>query len=319
MITEYIKSLLGMVKKDDVLEDLRITQKKIEYLKNICSTATSGFVSKDKSADAVGVVLTKLTSKEYKSVSTDFYRYYKSRARVSKQLIPDIGVGLKTVDANLGYIETQLEQMLEAAAIKEGITAKKAILIRASEHLSFIADFTTDLVMFLASAEILEAKKDLIKSKSIPSEDIADHESMNLYLSKKINTNIINYAKLLTIYTMSPDDFKEQLDNIPDVIINDKTSASVMSVYGEKKVDPFATALTSGFSGNPIYHYRLIIADWQNQRYQLMKEKKKMLELKVMQLQLLNEKNPDPKLEKEIEYMENRISKMEFALHEMES
>jgi hypothetical protein len=76
--------------------------------------------------------------------------------------------------------------------------------------------------------------------------------------------------------------------------------------------------MLQGFEMNPIYHFRLMIAEWQANRYKSYKEKKKLLEVKLLRLRLLREGKRDPKLDKEIDYIESLVGKLEYSMSKME-
>jgi hypothetical protein len=108
------------------------------------------------------------------------------------------------------------------------------------------------------------------------------------------------------------------LDNLPEVILNPKTAQSLMAVYGEAKLNPFAGQLTKGFQGWPIYYARLAVAEWQTRRYKANQDRVKMLELRRLDLELQQKQDPNPKVQQEIGYLNNRIESLRYDMKKME-
>jgi hypothetical protein len=62
----------------------------------------------------------------------------------------------------------------------------------------------------------------------------------------------------------------------------------------------------------------MVVAEWQSNRYKANKDKKKTLELRLLHLKLQNEGKDDPKIEKEINYIQGRVDKIERYLKDVE-
>lgn len=292
-ILDFIRSMLPRLRKDQILEDLRITEGE---LKNSVTPAYDDAEKYFKTA--------KLKSSESTEAATTFYRNYKA-TRVNKQnVILEIGSRLKNVIANLSFVTEQNEELLERDVFKDGLTAKKAILVRSAEQLSFISRYAIDFLNFIYVNETREAGG-------------AVHDLVPVQ-RKKLTDNIANFAALLSIFGDDPEKFKKQFDTMPDVVVNEKTFSSLSAVYSDDNLDPLYSPMVAGFESNPIYHLRLVIAEWQADRYKVYKDKKRMLELRLLNLKMLDEKNPDPKVEQEIEYIQNRIEGLEFKMKKME-
>ena len=73
-----------------------------------------------------------------------------------------------------------------------------------------------------------------------------------------------------------------------------------------------------GFRYSPIFFLAKISADYQINKYKERKDKIKYLQLRLVYLENENKSLPDPKLEKEIEFIKNRIDKLESRNHDVE-
>ena len=76
--------------------------------------------------------------------------------------------------------------------------------------------------------------------------------------------------------------------------------------------------LINGFINNPIYHIRLWVTDREIEKYEALKEKKKLLELKLLDLKLRASEKHDEKLIKQVQYYEDKISGIEYELKDIE-
>lgn len=289
---DFISSLLPRLGKEDVLEDLRLTSGELDHWVVEAYTDAGKYF---KSA--------KMAAPEAKDLSTVFYRNFGSKGGKGNFLL-EVESRLAALRTNLKFVNTENDDILERDIIKEGLTAKKAILVRAAEQFSFLTRYSLDLLNYVYIQETKAAGGEV--NNVVPVEE------------KHITANIANFARLLAIYGDSPESFKKHFDALPDVVLNANTYESLAAVYREDKLDPLNPMLIKGFDGNPVYHFRLMISEWQANRYKTYKDKKRVLELRVLNLKMLNEKTQDPKVEKEIEYIEARIEGFEYKMKKME-
>ncbi len=299
-LIEFINSLLPRLSKNDVMEDIRVT--KAELSSTVIPAASQG---------ATHFKATKIASPLNKDLAMSFYRNYDlAKSSAQPSLISEIALKLPVVAENLNFVEAEIDKLLGADIITDGITVRKAVLIRAADHISYISRFTLDLLSVLYFNEAT----DIIDDKE--SQEILEVSPFTVETVKK---NIAIYANLLSVYGDKSFVIAKRLDGIPEVVLNKDTAMAVTSTYKATDLDPISGFAPKGFISSPIYHFRMIIAEWQASRYRAMKDKKKMLELRLLHLQLLKEKKADPKIEHEISYIQSRIEKIEYSMSKMES
>ncbi len=296
-LLDFIKSLVPHISKNEVLEDVRVTKKELEATTIPSANQAAEFYSSNK-----------IKSKATQALADVFYRNYNiGRSRNASNLATDIDKALPVVLETLGFIEKRIDTGFGPDILSEGINADKAITLRAVEQISFISRFTMDLLAVMCMNEAVEANVELLDALQLPKVTV-----------NKVEAGMALYARILSIYGDSATKLEKILVDVPDVIINDKTEKFISTVYNGTKLDPINTPLLSKFDGSPIYHIRMVIAEWQASRYNAMKDKKKMLELRLMHLKLLEEKKDSPALEKEISYIQSRIDKIEYSMAKME-
>jgi hypothetical protein len=204
----------------------------------------------------------------------------------------------------LNTVNDNLNDLLEEDTLTTSITARKASLIRASEHITFISIYSLGLLDLIYGYEIAHVRNE------------------KLVITPSMHKNLImllpTYARLLETYSVDNKQFVNKIKAIPEVIISEDSYAAVAAVYKKDLLSPLNAPAVSGFIGNPIYHLRLVVAEWQAERYKANRERKQLLEIKLLNLKLASEGKNDPKLDKEIEYIQNRIETIEYKLIKME-
>lgn len=297
-IFDFVKALLPHIDKSKIVEDLRVTIAELENIDiRAFQTASDHFKTN------------KLKSAINKDLSEVFYRNF-DLLHGSKQssFVSEISNRLPYIKENADYILDQVEELMERDIINEGLTAKKAILVRAAESLSFISRYSIDLLNYVYINEAIEV-----------SSEVEEAVRLSPGAIKVIQKDITKFARLLSNYGIPNKDLSKIILAVPDVIVNSKSAASIAGIYKETDLDPFASNYVAGFTGSPIYHVRLLVAEWQASRYKANKDKKKMLELRLLHLKLLQDKKNDPKLEQELTYLQSRIDKISRYLIEVET
>jgi hypothetical protein len=294
-LTKFAMALLPSLRKDSVIEDLRITIKEIDdSLQDSFRDASEFFKINKPKSDL------------YKELSNTFYRNIKDKDR-QDTILGEIYRRLPNLRANAVYIKDQLEILLEQDIIKEGLTAKKVLLIRGAGSIAFIVRYSLDLINIMYTAETKEAGN--------TNEDL----ELNKERVKFIEANIGKFAFLVADYAQDPVEFSRLVGTIPDVILNSKTAQAVQGVYGNKDIDPFANGYIQGFSGSPFLFFRTLEAEYQDRRYKENEALKKNLELRLLNLKLQMEKKPDPKLEQLIIHNQGRVDKLTRQIKEYET
>jgi hypothetical protein len=296
-LMDFIRALLPRLDKSDIMEDIRMTKSELQTVVTPCYSAARDLFK-----------VNKLKSAEADSLSKIFYRNYDlSTSKKSIDFVAEIDSKISNVLTNLLFVEGQLESLLEQDIIAGGLTAKKAILVRAVEHMSFISRYSVDLLNYLYMFEAKAASKEGTDDGDITPAAI-----------KSVEFNIANFSRLLGIYGMEPKEYIVRMGKVPEVVLNDRTEQALSAVYTDAKIDPFNLYMVKGFEASPIYRFRMLIAEWQASRYKSMQDKKRALELRLLHLKLVNEKNHNPQMEQEIRYIQSRIEKTEASMRKME-
>ncbi len=296
-IIDVVRAFLPHMDKDKVLEDLRVTSGELDnYALSSYRQATEYFK------------LNKSKSKQNKELMDLFYRNFDMQGSPKQpNLAGEILKRLVFIKENTDYILSLAETLYERDIINEGLTAKKAVILKAASSVSFISRYSIDLLNYMYVNEALELNA-----------EIEDSMQLSPAAIKYVQLNITRFATMLSDYGIPTKTFSKIVIGIPEVAISSKTANSVMGLYNEKELDPFGNQFKSGFTGNPIYHLRLQVAEWQSSRYKANKEKKKVLELRLLYLKSLKDGKPEAKIEQEISYTQDRVDRINRYLTEVE-
>lgn len=293
-LINFVKILLPNIEKSSIQEDLRITSG--VFMNTIIPTYNSY-------SDFFKV--NKLKSKSAKKLNDDFYKEYKPFSRNNQSnFISEINKILPNILDNINYLIAEVEQTMTPSIVNNNLDSKKVIILRAVSCVSYLSSYLTTMLNYVTSCEIGELSNTKI--------DVARKEE------EKVMRGMKNVARLLSDYGVPEKIFSKKIIKLPSVIVNLDNNRSSEDLYENKKLDPFESRFITGFTGNPIFSIRLVIAEWQTKRYNRNKDIKKVLELKLLNLKEAKLKKTDPGLEKEIDYIQNRINKISKYLDSFE-
>lgn len=295
-IFKFAKQLLPRIDRATVEEDLRITEKECVNVVRPSWDAAATFFK-----------LNKPTSQEADEMSLTFYRNFDLRkAGKSPNFILDIAKRVPALHDNVVLLQSVIDDHLQKDIITEGLTVQSAFVLRAVGNISLVTRYLLALLNYLYTVEAAEHDTALE-----PGLEISQAEM------KYVERNFELFVKLFSTYTQPTKDFEALLGAAPKVFINDSSAQAVSGLYG-KGFDPMETIGLAGFIGNPIYKIRLIVAKWQNDRYNSAKDKKQQLELRLLYLQMQKNEKVDPGVVKEIERLQMRIENYDRYLREVE-
>ena len=295
-IFNFVQKLLPRIERSTVAEDLRTTEK--ECL-NIAIPSWNAAETYFK--------LNKLASPEAEDFTSQFYRNFDLRkAMKAPNFVSDIARRVPVIHENIVILQAALDEFLEKDIIADGLTVRSAFVVRAASNMSLITRYLMALLNYLY---MVEAKHYDVSLE--PGLEICKAEM------KYVEQNFVRFAKLFSEYTIPSKDFKKLVGEIPEVFVNQATQQAVAGLHGGS-LDPFEKYGVSGFVGNPIYRVRLLIAKWQNDRYESAKAKKQQLELRLLYLQMQKEEKSDPVVINEIKRLQDRIEGYDKYLRDVE-
>lgn len=299
-ISGFIKKLLPSFDKSDLESDLEISLESIATIQDTYANIEQ--INK----------IAKFQSKAVKDLIKEFYKelgHVKNKVKLAPNdnLALDTTNLFKNVKVNGDWLLQEIADSVNDVIVSGALTAYKANLLRSVAHYYFLTRFSLDLANFIYIAEAEEGGMELGKDYKL-----------NAKQKDFIVKNMWIYARMLSVYGQDHDSFKDKLASIDEITLPKDQVDEVVDIYNSDKVDVFNN-LPNGFIGSPIYSIRLVFAQWEADRYKNLKDKKKLLELRFLHLKLMKEQSQsDINTEKEIEYLQKRITDIDYKLAKIE-
>lgn len=301
-ISGFIKKLLPSLDKSELESDIEISLESISTIIEVYSNLEQVLNVAD------------LANKENKEVVKEFYKELTNHKPTGVKLSPKKNIAsdtlllFKNAKINGDFLYKELSDALNDVIVSQALTAYKANILRSVGHFYFITKYSLDLANFIYTNEAEEGFKDKFNKEY----------KLNKKQKELIIKNVWIYSRLLSVYGSDPDAFKKNIENLSEINIPKEEVDTVIDSFNSDKVDLFNN-LPSGFIGSPIYSIRLIFATWEADRYKELLDKKKLLELRYLHLKLLKENGKsDINMEKEIEYLQKRITDIDYKLSKIE-
>ena len=299
-IVSFIKKALPFFNRSDLASDLELS---INYIQD-------NVLEPYRAMDTI-LKVSDIKSAKGKAFVKTFYKELdikdnKVRITAQKSLAADMVTLFTNVKANGELLLKELEDNLSNTVVTAALTAKKAFILRSVGHLSFLGRYASNALNYIYIFEAMEVSSELDESYKLKPKQIAD-----------IEKNLWVFARLLAAYGMTTSKFKESLDSLKEITINEQTESAV-SLYDAADLD-FIDNVSSGFVGSPIYSVKLIFAQWSADRYKELKNKKRLLELRYLHYKLLKERGEsDVGVEKELEHLAKRIAEADYDISKLE-
>ena len=130
---------------------------------------------------------------------------------------------------------------------------------------------------------------------------------------KKVKIAEVNssFSAALDMYHGNIKETIHDIANIKDVYLEENMSKLSMLVSFFNGVD---LPMTTEYVNNPIYHIRMWMVDNDMDSLEVLKEKKKLTELKIAELKTQDKKAA----KKQIEYYEEKVANMEYMISQIE-
>jgi hypothetical protein len=291
-INKYLRSLLPNFDKTRVLDECRLTRGEIQDVTHPLYEKAAPFIAKHT-----------IKSAEMKELMVVFNRIVKPKGNEFNYIrdsLPEI------VD-NLEEVEKMIEQVYSEEIAGSGLTFLKANLLQFVECASFVSRYARKLLVFAYIHETAEYKDG----------GTVLNDSLTPMERDWIKVNFIPFCQALQATTGKTAELKKKLDNIPDIVVTDDNADSLGKTLGQDRMDPLSMGFIPVFL-NPIFHVRMMLAEYQNMRYRQAREEMQLLQLRQINLEQLKDGKPDANIQKKIEALEIRIQDQTAKIAKME-
>lgn len=214
---------------------------------------------------------------------------------------------LINLQETLGQIEEVVGQLFDRDVTKDSLTYKKAAILQFLSVARFYNDYAGRHLLRLVAGEDAVHKQQPDDTQLLPIE------------KKFFTENLENFLHASQVVALGSVQIMDRLTQMQDLqIVLDRIN-SVSATLGVENVDP----LRLGFMGpnatsSPIYKIRSAIANYQVANNNRNKELAKLLQLRLFALKDAYSEKSDPKLQKEIDYNQERLDRLNESVAEFE-
>jgi len=283
ILKNYIDNMHHTIKKDQVMEAFDNTMSSIEQ--EVIPALDSVIADGDLKA-----------VKDNKFLN-NIRKLVKVRSKDNKDFLTNVKSIFKAIQAEEKHIRDLINKDLNDYVTEAGSTARDITIVKLITDIGSLTFYTMDLCYFL----IVDTK-----DTSIPKRRLED-----------VREGVDSYISIVNTFNKNFDKYVKEIAKVADQVISMDGNPSMMDSILKSR-GKFLSLPFSGFNGNPIYHIRMWLVDQEIERYELLKEKKKVIELKLLDLKLEAQNEKNPKLKTQIEYYEEKISKIEYNIKDIE-
>lgn len=291
-IGKYIQSILPAFSRDQVQEDLEDVMKELDnhvlpiYEQAAREIGTGQLLSAN--AQSFEKVFESQVDFKYKGNSINAINEAMINAKIITILLQ------KLVDENFAVDVT-----------RAGFDLLRTNIMQLTEILAFTTRYARRHLNYILLSEMGQYKELHIEDYFTAGERDWIKQGRDAFIK---GVNIIHKPK---------DEIEVKLKKIPAVLVTPETAESSQAVFGKSVTDPFDMRFIP-IVLNPIYHIRIRIAEWQAAKYQEAKEERTMVELRLLALKEMRAGRENAKVEQQIEYNQERLSKLSAKIGKME-
>jgi hypothetical protein len=276
----YKRAFFHTIEKDALLEELEFTGKILEEVVIPTFELMARSVTNIEKKKELSFLFTYLDIKDNKG---------------QKYLLEELVKFSKEIRTSVDKLESITQSELPDYVTDKTMTAKTAGIIGTVTNFSSLAIFLQDLSLYLIYL-------------------YTDNDMFYKAKEKSIRLLIPTFGEVYDKYRGNLKNVLKDLNKLSNTEVGNIETFKIASSKFDKKFN----LPVNGFIGNPIYYVRLWITDLKISRYEYLKDKKKLVELKLMELKMKQNGENSPKLEKQIEYYEEKLSAIEYKISSYE-
>jgi hypothetical protein len=294
-LDKYVETLAPTLAKEDLLEDNRVTLKELETVTApLYKSASEFFKSGSFKSDVVSA----------------YDREFKKAVKGNKNIVLQIADAIPTVEKNVKAISGMLEKNFSDVVAAGGLSYSQANLMQFSEYCAFWSRYAIRLLNFLCVHETSEYEDSGVTKGQLK-------DSLSPAEVAWVGNELQNFLAVWPVVTAGEDKVTKQLESIPDVTITEDNYKTLSATLGENKLDPMATKYISAKRNIFLYLGKWFV-EGQVKRYNAAKAEKEAVELRLINLKALEKGNPSASTQKQIQYYESKVQKLEADIAQME-
>ncbi|MND13071.1 hypothetical protein D3C76_670980 [compost metagenome] len=290
-ILDFLHRMVASFTKDELKEKLRILsqamQKSLETFMNAEGT------------------LNVFKSKAGKQFEADMGKTVRLPPRMTP--IAYIRQVLTNMSVTLELLSSIAEKSYGKDIVVEGITYRRAELLRTIGYMDFVVSYSMQLLHYLLVAEASVTSKEHAEGAERPRPELA-----------WLKANQLAFFTLLMTFSKPSREIASLIESIPDIVIGEDDDKIIAPQVGILKLDPLKNNFIPGVSG-----VALAIGIWwstlQVAKYERLKEDARSIQLRLEQLRLQNQGKNDAQLERTISKYEGYLNDTAEKIAKMEA
>jgi hypothetical protein len=291
-LLDYIKSLMPTFTKNAIIKSCELSSESIK------THTLPAYVSATELFKGV-----KFKSKEILALQKE-YEGSVPAGKNGKGIIGSITDGLENSLLILDALNHDSLVIYSDNEANISLTYLKTMVIKLIESIEFGNTYARRLLNYIY---VMETKV-----------ENQDNDSMLLPAEVKwLEDNFLDFCLCMKVMKYDIKVIRKNLSDLPDASITELTERTFVTTVGVGKMDPFQFRHLSA-KANLFYFFGMMIASNQAAMYKAAKAELELLQLRKLNLQKQYEKSPDAKIEKEISYMQNRVSGLNYDIEKME-
>lgn len=211
----------------------------------------------------------------------------------------------KTAD-NLALLDRLLAKHKGRDIVISSITYNRLQILQLMDAIAFSLKYTRTLLVYTLAVET-----DMLRQ----------NKTVNFRMSKA-EINMLKdrrdvYFDALRAMDHTSRDMEKTISQVPEIEIDPENIDVDVAASGIMSLDPFGLA-AQGLILNPIYHARIMWADWEDHRRQAAYEERVMLQYQILDIKNALEDKEDANVRKALDYSEKRLANLNYKIAKME-
>lgn len=250
---------------------------------------------------------------EFRSqVGRNIERAFSLRRMSSKRVnwFVDVSNALANATKLLATFTSDVEKLKTSVLARDGLSLRMANVLQLAEMNNFMTNYAPKVLLWVI------AQENASYSTHVNGDALAPDER------KWITENLSGFAAVVDLYLTPPDEFIRKLNSVTTLPASGIDFETAMSVT-PAKVDP----LKLGFIGEDLlvgmistisYKLGKLWVEWSVKKHLERKELRSALELRLLEMKMVQDGSNDASLSKRIRVTEDRLSKLSRQISEYE-
>lgn len=201
-----------------------------------------------------------------------------------------------SIDKNRNKIEDLISKHASSVLTSRVLTIKDAAIVKLVDDISSMVLFTTDLIV-CALADVNKTAFPKIKFK-------------------KLKDGLPGYAELVANYSKDIEKTISEISKLDDSVFNKDSNTTMLDL--KLKSNGVSFDFAKNFINNPFYHIRMWLVDRDIKKLESLKDKRRLTELRLMELKVAKMNSEDENLAGQIQYYEEKLATLDYEIEKLQ-